>query len=467
MTQSVRDVDEPSIAINPLDPRNAVLLVQDWAWADQPDAGNAGVGDSKGISAWVTRDAGETWASSGFMDLVAAVGSPAWAGDPAIAFNPSGRAVANFLAFGSKGGGLFATGSDDGGATWSPPVRVFDRDARIDGGCVGGADKNYITADPTSGAFYVAWTATIAKPCDGGPITQPTIISRSDDGGVTWVGPFQVNPREGKQDFSLGSLPRVALDGTVYVADVIGVSYNIESPCPPFRGLNAILSNQNPSDLRSSYIYVSTSKDQGVTWTSTRVSPVCEPILLSPEEFVAPQQAPGLAIDSNSGVAVLTWATRDARTTVYTSRSTDGGQTWSAPGALPKTTATAATTFPWVTAWQGTFWLQYIESHAGIYRPKLTHSTDGGVSWSPPIDLATRASCDCLPRANGLGVDKASPGSNTDGTPRFIGHYMGLAAEAGLLLPAWVDARDPGQPTAIWTKPIAVADLLAGSAAQP
>jgi hypothetical protein len=170
---------EPSIAVNPLNPLNAVATFQQ---------GRADHGASAGTGWATTKDGGQTWTTGNVPGLtlhdIAPCGraNPAdcpgtyWerASDPVVAFGPNNIVYQNSLLIkgdpdttGTTDAGLSLNESLDGGLTWSMPVffhvstlitaqnlpvfgHVFD-------------DKNWITVDtgtsPTShpGRVYAVW----------------------------------------------------------------------------------------------------------------------------------------------------------------------------------------------------------------------------------------------------------------------------------------------------------------------
>jgi len=85
--------------------------------------------------------------------------------------------------------------SRDRGTTWLSPVTVSEAqfvgvyDAKSGRGIRSGSVVATIAADPASGAIYVAWEDARFS----GGARDGIALSRSDDGGVTWSSPVQVN----------------------------------------------------------------------------------------------------------------------------------------------------------------------------------------------------------------------------------------------------------------------------------
>jgi len=209
---------EPSIAVNPADPQNAVTGYQ----MGRDDAG----GDiSNGFA--TTVDGGRTWTSGTVPGLTSF--------DPLSPTSPYKRASDAVVAFGGKdpstGGQLVyysslvfdPTGlnlrsailnstSHDGGQTWDMPTVVQDDD----GG--GLNDKNWVVVDNGTGAghhpgrVYVLWDRVAG-----------VIAKYSDDEGTTWVRASPVFPPNVYAAQGIGVIPVVLGNGDLavaYMADV-------------------------------------------------------------------------------------------------------------------------------------------------------------------------------------------------------------------------------------------------------
>lgn len=117
-------------------------------------------------------------------------------------------------------GGLavLASRSEDGGSTWSAPIKIADvRGASVPGLRTGGLPTAAV--DPRNGRLYVAWqddlggdffpTAAAADGIDG------IFLSRSDDGGNTWSAPELVSGSDPASSFTpalaIGPTGRMAL----------------------------------------------------------------------------------------------------------------------------------------------------------------------------------------------------------------------------------------------------------------
>jgi hypothetical protein len=181
--------------------------------------------------------------------------------------------------------------SDDGGATWTPKVRVPD-DAN---GHLGGFVK--VHPDGTVLATWWSWA------------NENVWFDRSLDGGVTWGADVRVNDIAGSAESPLGSDPpilpamAVAPDGTIYV---VWEDYRNARP--------GGVPNGNMD------IMFSRSADGGVTWSPAR--------RLNDDTTTARQWMPDLAIDPAGGIHAAWMDHRDGIRHVYYVNSTDGGTTW-------------------------------------------------------------------------------------------------------------------------------------------
>jgi len=131
---------EPSIAVNPTNPKNVVTAYQLSRIADGGDATN-------GFA--TSFDGGKTWTSGTLPGLTSYPGQGGTferASDAVVAFGPDGTVYANSLVFDFNNNqglrsGIAVNVSKNGGKTWSPPVLLQDD-------VLGGLnDKNWIVVD--------------------------------------------------------------------------------------------------------------------------------------------------------------------------------------------------------------------------------------------------------------------------------------------------------------------------------
>jgi len=324
--------NEPSIAIDPTDPRRIVI---GWRQFDSilSDFRQAG---------WAySHDAGRTWAFRGSLR------PGVFGSDPVLAADANGSFYYYSL---NQGLNCELFKSTDGGVSWGDPVAAF------------GGDKPWMTIDRTSGPgrnhIYCAW---------GGELT------RSTDSGSTFLTPVSGNLFHGTLT--------VGPDGTLYLASIGGrveqstnakfadqvpvvefvadVDFEWEQPswqntCPinaspsgglthqmwidadhsngPMRGNLYVLDSVNrPGDDPMDVMFVR-SDDGGATWSEPIRVNDDPPAPCSWQWFAMMSVAPNGRIDAawndtrNSGVPFLS--------ELFYSFSTDGGRTWSANIAI-------------------------------------------------------------------------------------------------------------------------------------
>lgn len=480
--------NEPSIAVNPLNPLNLIAGANDEQFeppcqdlngdgslsglAECPFAPNVG---SSGV--YVSTDGGATWTDLGILDNVTSAAFAGWtalglysSGDPAVAFDASGNAYYANLALPLtpaapqyEQAGLFAdlvvakaaydsgTGTTGlGSSDWVPYLVTKSVPVRFD-------DKENIWVDtsPTSpfmGTVYVSWsTFTANQNSPGGGIASDHIaIARSTDGGVTWSKPVTLSRScnigcGGVQ----GSVVRTGPDGAVYVA--WEESLNRFSP-------NAIViakSTDGGRHFNGPMTVVSTIVDVP--------SPLNGPSFrdLTPKAGFRDNSFPTMTVDPN-GIVYVAWgdnryASSGSRTEVLFAKSTDGGNTWTSPAIVSKRSNSAGDPgdqfFPWITSAKdpvsgtiGVSVVYYDRSYDGVglascsasctldntrlFSVTVAVSVDGGSSWA-----WTKADT----TANGF--DAAGSSTNGQGA-QFMGDYIYAASVGAKVFVVWTDARN-------------------------
>lgn len=345
--------NEPSIAINPRNPRELVAAFQ------------------TGARIAYSRDSGEHW------DLVSGTEPRGYAvsGDVSVTYDNQGHAFLCYIAFDKLGtenywghnatrNGIFVRRSLDGGKTWQrPQVPVIEHPTRPG---IPFEDKPYIVADHTGGPYagqlYVGWTEFT--------LTQSIILfSRSTDDGTTWSEPLRISTQAGLPRDDNGAVEgfsgAVGPDGTVYAvwadgSHIVftssrdgGKSFAPSRPildiAPPYfhitdvdrtDGFPVIAVDPHGgggagtlyvawSDYRNGDvdIFCSTSRDRGRAWTpAVRVN--SDPLHNGADQFFQ-----WLAVDPVSGAANLVFYDRrrdpdNQKAFVVLARSTDGGKSF-------------------------------------------------------------------------------------------------------------------------------------------
>lgn len=186
-----------------------------------------------------------------------------------------------------------------------------------------GGDRPSITCDPFNpNVVYVAWDSLKSMALNNCSIW----VQRSVDGGQTWLAPQNIHSASGT-DFTIGPQILVCPDGTVLCAFCEG----------------GFQKNQTAT------FSVMRSLDQGQTWSGPTHGPVQMPLMqpkLNPPNGLVTDPDTGhtveahpmfdsFAVDPNNGNLYAVWL--DARfsnlqiNAIAFSMSTNGGATWSAP----------------------------------------------------------------------------------------------------------------------------------------
>jgi len=333
---------------------------------------------------------------------------------------------------------------------WVPVLVTSGNPVRFD-------DKENIWADANSSSpfhdhIYVSWSmfSSNVRSIFGGIASDRIAIVRSEDGGATWSNPVLLSRScnigcGGVQ----GSVVRTGPSGEVYVA--WEESLNRFAP-------NAIV--------------FSKSLDGGIHFTRpiTVVSTVLD--IPSPLNGAAFRDAtPKAGFRDNSfpsmtvapdGTIYITWAancppasSRCSRTKVLLAKSTDGGNTWSAPALVSQrlvsgTDDPADQFFPWVTASQNG-----LDIAVSVVYYDRSYDTTGLASCSAScsldntrlIGVTVATSINGGPweyaqaNSNGAGFDPAGSSTNGQGA-QFMGDYIYAASAGNKVFVVWTDARN-------------------------
>ena len=289
LTSKPGDFTEPSIAINPNDPRQLVGAFQV----------NASVSYS--------RDAGQTWTLSGGT----APADYKVSGDVSIAYDNQGHAFLCYIAFDKLGtenywahsatrNGIFVRRSLDGGQTWDKDASIVIAHPSDPG--IPFEDKPYIVADTThskyAGNLYIGWTEfSLDK--------SIMLFSRSTDAGKTWSKPIEISTREGLPRDDNGAVEgftgAVASDGTLYVVwcDISGLVFAV-------------------------------SKDGGRSFSRSHTILKTGPTYFDPTSVGRGNGFPQIAIDPRNGKLFVTWGDyTNGDIDIFSATSTDHGKHWS------------------------------------------------------------------------------------------------------------------------------------------
>lgn len=372
-----------------------------------------GTGVAMGIGR--SGDGGDTWSSTllGGFDVMS---------DPAIASGGGGRWYYSYIARGGVAGAdldVFVQRSTDDGQTWLGPVAVT-ADANFD-------DKSYVAAQ--GDLVLVAYA-------DFGASPAKIHAARSTNGGVSFDhDTVLANASVGGN----GACPVIAPDGTFYVF---------------WR------------DSFQQFLWMSRSDDAGATWT-----PDVSIVAMHPLPSSVPAGEGGYrllnlpsAAAAPNGDLVVVWNDQllgDAD--ILAIRSSDGGDTWSAPARVNDDAAGALQFFPWVAIdGQGDIHVVWYDRRHDSVDLDVYYaaSSDGGVTFGANQRLTAASFVPVLPTEGGAAA--------------FIGDYNGIAAGAAGVFPFYQDSRRGEQD--VWVQRLEGAlfrdgfesgDTSAWSASQP
>lgn len=382
--------EEVSIAINPLNPDNMIAGANLRYF-------------------FYSEDGGESWTQGQLP-------SGTW-GDPCVLFDKTGRAYIANLVYGWDA--IVVRHSDDGGKTWSDAVKLYgpSSDSARAGSLFRSSlqDKEWLATDlsdgPHGGNIYAAWTDFTKYGSQDPRDSSVIVFARSTDRGVSFEPFVRVSDSAGNaidsDETMEGAVPAVGPDGGVYMA--------WSGP----RG-----------------IYFDRSFDGGVTWGADRIiadQPGGWDIGISgiSRSNGLPVTVADISPAPTRGNIYVNWVDiRHGDPDVFIARSTDRGDTWSAPIRVNDDAVGNGKSqfFTWCTVDPVTGELSVVFYDRRSYESDstdvyLARSTDGGSSFTNTrISTAT-----FFPTAF-----------------VFFGDYNGIAAWNGRIRPIWTQL-DQGQ----------------------
>jgi len=393
---------EPSIIINPRDPKNII----------------AGVVLNRAI---YTKDGGATWNETKLESPFGVYG------DPALVADSKGDVYFFHLADPSREGRkndawldrIVCQRSDDGGKTWNGGESIGHNPPKDQ-------DKPWPAVHPRRQDVYVTWTQ-FDKYGDTTKACQSNIMfSMSANGGKKWSVPKQINQDPGDcidDDFTAeGAVPAVSLDGKIFVA----------------------WSNRE-------VIYLDRSFDGGETWLSNDLA-------LTKHVGGWAMKIPGLSrcngmpvlmIDNSKspyqGSLYLVWADQrngENDTDIWFMRSTNRGDYWSTPMRINQDGAGKQQFLPWMAVDQTTGYIyivyydrrNYDDLQTDVY---VAYSTDGGINFKET---------------------KISEAPFVPSEKKFFGDYTNISAHKGIIAPIWT--RMDNERTSVLTAVIKQEELI-------
>jgi hypothetical protein len=415
---------------NPRDPKNLVGVATTVAVT------GSGMGTS--LRAFASQDGGFTWTTSE-PDIYRQYGG----GDPSVGFSKKGTAfLGGFTTDRERSFNLYVIRSLDGGITWEKPVQI----RRCLGGKAGCSISSF-AGDYSDGKFGGRmYFGTPSRPGTG-----PEVY-RSDDEGVTWLGPTRVI----NNDTTLKTNPtrlHVLSDGTLLAW---------MSRFDPTRN------RPKPGAYKNSPMWMAISTDGGETFQDARQLSIEKVSEWKLDVLTFPSAELGV---DNSTTAYRDrlyhvwsdWRLNAAR--VFVSMSSDRGATWSTPQPVDPAAPRDAHQYNPVIAVSrrgvvGVSWFDTRGSTRTLgaegavgptYHEYFAASVDGGTTFLPSVQVSTERS-----DPDGAGnatlshafVQRTSNGALEIDAGSVVGRwgnggdYMGLTVDTlGVFHPWWTDAR--------------------------
>jgi len=409
---------EPWVRVNPRNESHLVGVWQQDRWS---------TGGANGLLTGVSRDGGRTWTRTFAHFSRCAGGNPTnngdyeRASDPWVSFGRTGTLHQISLSFDDSdaNNAVLVSRSLDGGNTWSEPT-VLIRDTSFDAF----NDKESITADPQrAGYAYAVWDrlSGLTNP-DTTQTFGPTWFARTTDDGAHWE-PAHIIYDPGSDSQTIANQIAVLANGDL--VNVMTVLLHESTPVPIVNV--AVLLSHDKGASWSAPITVNSLQSVGIVDVKTA------------ERVRTGDIIPSIAADRNEdhgrGGVYVVW--QDARFSagkrdgIVISKSSDGGQTWSAPVQVNKAPQTQAFTAAVTVGENGTVAVSYYDFRKDNADPTvlltnywLATSANGGAAWheqslSDSFDMRT------APVAGGF----------------FVGDYEGLDHAGEAFIPFFVAAN--------------------------
>ena len=425
---------EPCIAVNPANPDNLIMALDDYNFY--------------GDAVYVSMDGGVSW--KGPIAMKVLIGDE-WGGNPALAFDRKGNAYFAQMSIGYRWVQVFDKAftveiasialyrSSDGGLTWSDPTVAVKGTVYVSSAektlTLTFIDRPWMTIgldpkDPVRDNVYLTYTEFAMHypiieeyPYLGSPEIEVTIkLARSTDGGLTFSSPVAVSPTYkyylgGEQSRIVqGSQSAVAPDGTLYV------TYYDSLDDGPWNGLFA------PT--------VTWSKDGGLTFSKPVTIDFKHEFdyWLPPTLFRAwTSMSPRIAVGPEGNVYVVfaanpLWSEDPDDSDIFFSRSIDGGRSWSKPVRINDDLTKRDQFFPSIgVSRNGTVHVAFADRRDDPvdvrYNIYYTRSNDHGETWLPNSRVSDY------------------PSNPNFGIPFFLGDYFSIAVSDEDVYIAWTDTR--------------------------
>ena len=414
---------EPWVAVSPANPNNVIAVYQQDRWSN---------GGAHGLVTAVSHNGGITWTQTFAHFSLCSGGTVANGGDfdrasdPWVTFAPNGDAYQISLSASADllTSAMLVSKSTDGGDTWSEPTTLIRETDAFHFN-----DKESVTADPTNAnRVYAVWDRS-RKPGENADFNAlhsfafrgDIYFSRTTDAGSSWE-PARALFAPRSNMFTIGNQIIVLPDGTLVDIFNLGQGAGVQPP-QAGRFVQAVIRSTDGGDTWSSPITISTDEAVDVRDPDTGAN------------VRAGEGLPDIGVDPNDGTLYAVWDdgrfSGGAHEDIALSKSTDGGLTWSPPVKVNQTPVPVhAFTSSVEVAADGTVGVTYYDFRSNTPAPGLptdywlAHSHDGGATWTES-HIAGPFDMEAAPVARGY----------------FVGDYEGLATSGNSFLPFFIQAN--------------------------
>ena len=390
----VWDLEQTEISVF-VDPNDNSYLM------NSNNSGNCGA--FYGANFFYSDDSGQNWGGQ----VEGAGGGNS--GDPTTAISLDGRMYVGFIHSNYSQGVSYST---DGGNAWTS----VQCGGNVSGGML---DKNHMWIDNSASSSYDGNVYNVWTNLDGGANYNNIEFVSSANGGVSWSSVQNISSGVNSGSHDQGCNVQTGPNGEVYVVWAIydswpsdecalGFNKSLDGGAT-FEGESRILSNIK--GIRNSEV----SKNMRVN------------------------SFPSMAVDMSTGDIYVVWTNigtpgvnTGTNRSVYMIKSTDEGDSWSSPVRVnqgPNDNGKESY-FPWITCDPVTGILSvifYDDRNVSSTQAEawVSNSNDGGTTWEDfkVSDVAFTPS--------------PLPGMATG----YMGDYLGISANNGMVYPAWCDNR--------------------------
>jgi PKD repeat protein len=389
---------ECSIFIDPNDNQYVLNSNNSTSWS------GGSVGSLYGANYFQSANGGLTWGGT----PNGAGGSNS--GDPTTAISRDGRQFVNFISSSSGQGIAYS----DNGTTWNTAT-VAPNPGSL-------ADKNHMWIDnsltsPYEGNLYVAWTPF------GGSDDAEIVISRSTNDGLSWSSPLNISSAIAAGSHNQGVNIQTGPNGEVYAAWAVYDSW--------------------PSDETAIALAKSTNGGASFATASRIITNIRGIRTTETSKNHRVNSFPSMAVDisggPNNGNIYIVWANvgvpgtnTGTNISVYMSKSTNGGSSWSTPVRVNQNPYTEGKEayFPWISCDSETGVLSVVfyddrNTTASSCEAFTAYSLDAGDTWTDFQVSDVSFTPSPIPGLAG----------------GYMGDYLSITSKGGVVYPCWADNR--------------------------